>query len=121
MAGTQSRLHDAAWSACGPNSVSHAFKSWLGKAGLPTTTRFHDLRHSCATLLLVQGVSPRVVMEILGHNQISTTMNIYAHVLSDSKRDAADQLEALFAEQDRAATPQEGSSSDGGGIEGTVL
>lgn len=43
--------------------------------------RFHDLRHSCATLLLVQGVSPRVVMEILGHSQINVTMNTYIHVL----------------------------------------
>ena len=43
--------------------------------------RLHDLRHSCATLLLAQGVNPRVVMETLGHSQVSLTLNIYSHVL----------------------------------------
>ncbi len=54
-------------------NVVRSFKAILARAGLPDV-RFHDLRHSCATLLLVQGVSPRVVMEILGHSQISLTM-----------------------------------------------
>ena len=46
--------------------------------------RFHDLRHACASFLLAEGVSPRVAMEILGHSQISTTMDIYAHVIPES-------------------------------------
>ena len=58
--------------------------------------RFHDLRHSCATLLLVQGVAPRVVMEILGHSQIAVTMNTYSHVLPALQREAAARLEALL-------------------------
>jgi integrase len=58
--------------------------------------RFHDLRHSCATLLLVQGVSPRVVMEILGHSQINVTMNTYSHVLPALQRDAAARLDELL-------------------------
>ena len=58
--------------------------------------RFHDLRHSCATLLLVQNVAPRVVMEILGHSQISLTMNTYSHVLPGLKREAAKQMDNLL-------------------------
>jgi integrase len=68
----------------------------LKLAGLPETTRFHDLRHSCATLLIAQGVHPRVVMEILGHSNIATTMNTYAHVLPKVSRDAADKIDALL-------------------------
>lgn len=62
-----------------PRNATRSFKRLLVRAGLPEI-RFHVLRHSCATLLLVQVVSPRVVMEILGHSQISLTMNTYSHV-----------------------------------------
>lgn len=65
-------------------------------AGLPEKTRFHDLRHTCATLLIEQEVHPRVVMDILGHAQISTTMNTYAHVLPETQRQAVAGLDALF-------------------------
>src|ERR1700716_1176789 len=57
------------------------FHRHLDAAGLPQR-RFHDLRHSCATLLLVQGVSPRVVMEVLGHSEVGMTLNTYSHVIS---------------------------------------
>jgi integrase len=70
----------------------------LDRAGL-AQRRFHDLRHSCATLLLVQGVSPRVVMEILGHSQISLTMNTYTHVIPELRRKAADRMDDLLNEQ----------------------
>ena len=65
--------------ADGPN-VTHRFHKLLKRADLPAM-RFHDLRHACASLLLVQGVHPRVVMETLGHSQISLTMNTYSHVI----------------------------------------
>jgi len=78
------------------NLLAH-FRKALKAAGLPII-RFHDLRLSCATFLLAQGVSPRVVMELLGHNQISTTMNIYAHVLPETLRQATDKMESLFEE-----------------------
>ena len=81
-----------------PSDLSRHFKQVLKEAGLPEHTRFHDLRHSCATLLIVMGVHPRVVMEILGHSQISTTMNIYAHVLPRVQREAITGLDALFGE-----------------------
>ena len=56
-------------------------KTLLEKAGLPRL-KFHSLRHSCASFLLVQGVAPRVVMEILGHSQISLTLNTYVRWVS---------------------------------------
>ena len=81
--------------ADGPN-ITHRFRRLLKKAGLPPM-RFHDLRHACASLLLVQGVHPRVVMEILGHSQISLTMNTYSHVLPTLQREAADRMEAALS------------------------
>ena len=80
--------------ADGPN-VTHRFHRLLKRAGLPPM-RFHDLRHACASLLLVQGVHPRVVMETLGHSQISLTMNTYSHVLPALQREAADRMEAIL-------------------------
>jgi integrase len=78
-------------------AVTKQFHQVLDRAGL-SQRRFHDLRHSCATLLLVQGVSPRVVMDLLGHSQIGLTMNTYSHVIPDLRRDAADRIEQLLAE-----------------------
>jgi integrase len=69
-------------------NVTRSFQRLLKRAGLPKR-RFYDLRHSCATLLLVQGVPARVVMEILGHSQIGLTMNTYTHVLPELTRAAA--------------------------------
>ena len=66
------------------------------RAGLPRQ-RFHDLRHACASLLLVQGVAPRVVMETLGHSQISLTMNTYSHVMPALGREAAERMDELLA------------------------
>lgn len=71
------------------------FKANLSRAGLPNI-RFHDLRHSCASLLVAQGVHPRVVMEILGHSTIALTMNTYAHVLPQAQREAIGLLDSLF-------------------------
>jgi integrase len=77
--------------------VIEQFHQELKKAGLERR-RFHDLRHSCATLLLVQGVAPRVVMEILGHSEIGLTMNTYSHVVPELQRDAADRMESLLTQ-----------------------
>ena len=74
------------------SNVTKRFQTLLARAGLPRM-RFHDLRHSCASLLIAQGVAPRTVMEILGHASIATTMNIYAHVgaaLLEESSDAMD-------------------------------
>lgn len=62
----------------------------------PRRLRFHDLRHSCASLLFAQGCSMRLVMEILGHSQIALTMNTYTHLLPEADRKAANAMEGLF-------------------------
>jgi integrase len=80
--------------ADGPN-VTHRFHKLLTRAKLPPM-RFHDLRHACASLLLVQGVHPRVVMETLGHSQISLTMNTYSHVIPALQREAAEKMQAVL-------------------------
>lgn len=90
-----------------PESLTEHFKALLEKAGLPKTVRFHDLRHTCATLMIKQGIHPRVVMEILGHSQISTTMNTYGHVLPEVQREAINVLDELFAEGDHGAAATE--------------
>ena len=81
-------------------AVTKGFHELLDRAGLPQR-RFHDLRHSCATLLLVQGVSARVVMDLLGHSQIGLTMNTYSHVIPDLRRDAAQRMQDLLQERER--------------------
>lgn len=77
-------------------SVTHHLHLALRRAGLPQM-RFHDLRHGCASLLLAQGVHPRVVMEVLGHSQISLTLNTYSHVIPQLLTEAADQLDSALA------------------------
>ena len=57
------------------------FKRLLKRADLPQATRFHDLRHTCATLLLLKDVHPKFVQELLGHATISITLDTYSHVL----------------------------------------
>ena len=72
--------------------VRRAWKELLASADLPYV-RIHDLRHTAATLLLTQGVHPRVVMETLGHSQIGVTLDTYSHVLPVLQRDAADEMD----------------------------
>ncbi len=76
-------------------SVTHRFQKLLQRAGLPRQ-RFHDLRHAAATVMLALNVSPRTVMETLGHSQIGTTLNVYAHVLPATQRAAADAVGAAL-------------------------
>ena len=67
----------------------------LVEASLPPIP-FHNLRHSAATLLLSMGVNPKVVQEILGHSNISMTMDVYGHVLPSMYRDAMDKWDDAF-------------------------
>jgi site-specific recombinase XerD len=57
---------------------------------------FHALRHSCATFLLVQGVAPRVVMDILEHSDIRLTLNTYSHVIEQLQDAAAAEMETVL-------------------------
>ena len=58
--------------------------------------RFHDLRHSAATLLLAAGVHPKVVQERLGHATIGITLDTYSHVVASLQREAADRIDELL-------------------------
>ncbi len=82
-------------------NLTHRFQLLLKRAGV-RRRRFHDLRHSCATVLLAQGVPARVVMEMLGHSQISVTMNTYTHVLPALQQEAAERMGA-FVQAARAS------------------
>ncbi len=64
--------------------------------GLPHTVRFHDLRHTYATLLCSKNVNPKVVQEMLGHANISCTINIYSHVLPNMQDEAAAAMESAL-------------------------
>jgi len=76
-------------------TLNRDVKCLLQAAGLPSLN-FHALRHSCATLLLAQGVPARVVMEILGHSDIRLTLNTYSHVIEQLQDAAAAKIDAVL-------------------------
>lgn len=78
-----------------PRNVYRSFTRVAQSAGL-RVIRLHDARHGCATLLTAAGVAPRVVMEILGHSQISITMDVYTHVVQDTQRKAISHMDRLL-------------------------
>jgi integrase len=82
-------LHDKHW------------KPLLMRAGLPDI-RFHDLRHTCATLLLTKGVHPKIVSEMLGHSSIAITLDTYSHVIPGMQEIAASAMEDVFSQEPQA-------------------
>jgi integrase len=78
-----------------PDVLVSQFKKLLKDTGLPDM-RFHDLRHSAATILLSMGVHAKVVQELLGHTTISMTMDTYSHVLPSMQQEAMGKLNDLF-------------------------
>ena len=72
--------------------TTHRFKPLLKRAKVPQI-RFHDLRHTCATLLLSKNVNPKVVSEMLGHASIAITLDTYSHVLPTMQDSAATAME----------------------------
>jgi len=62
-------------------NLTRSFKALLKRTGLPHTMRFHDLRHTCATLLLSQNTPSKFVQELLGHATIAVTLGTYSHVM----------------------------------------
>ena len=87
---------DAAGLPLDPNLMTRAFKKLVITAGLPKLT-IHGLRHTHATILLEQGVNPKVVSERLGHASVATTMDIYSHVLPDMQEKAALAIDEALA------------------------
>ncbi len=85
-----------------PRNLVREFKALLERVALPPI-RFHDLRHSCASLLAANGVPVRVAMDVLGHANITTTQNVYTHVFDNAKRQAAEVMERVFSGQQHEA------------------
>lgn len=98
---------NAAGGCLHPNGVWKDLVQTARAAGVPRI-RFHDLRHTHATLLLKAGVNPKVVSERLGHTSVSFTLDTYAHVMPGMQREAADTFEALI---DDAETDEDADAS----------
>jgi integrase len=78
-----------------PDSLSGGWRRTLRHAGLPPV-RFHDLRHAHATLMLQQGIHPKIVSERLGHSSIGITLDTYSHVLPSMQAEAAKAVHEIF-------------------------
>lgn len=78
-----------------PHYISDMFRNSVKKLGYPII-RFHDLRHTHATMLLSKGVNPKIVSERLGHSTVSITLDIYSHVLPNIQKEAVEKLNDIF-------------------------
>jgi integrase len=81
-----------------PANLITEFKHLLKQAGLPEI-RFHDLRHSAASIWLALGMNPKVIQELLGHSNIHITLDVYSHVLPTMHREAMNSLDASFRKE----------------------
>lgn len=79
-----------------PNYYTLKFSRLVKSSGINKKIRFHDLRHSNATLLLQEGVDFKVIQERLGHSDINTTLNIYSHVTDEMQKSATDKISNLM-------------------------
>ena len=77
-----------------PNALTRAFSQFIEKHGFKKV-RYHDLRHSCASILYANGTDIMTIQEVLGHAQLSTTL-MYTHKLSDRKTSALARMDAQF-------------------------
>lgn len=78
-----------------PDALSWAFDRTIRRAGVPRI-RFHDLRHTAATLRLAAGTHPKVVQEMLGHANISITLDTYSHAVAGMQAESAERVAALI-------------------------
>lgn len=78
------------------NFYRRYFKPAVIRAGLPPETRFHDLRHTCAALLIAQGAHPKAIAELLGHSTITVTLDRYGHLLPGLALTLADGLDQAY-------------------------
>ena len=80
-----------------PFGLTHAFFTFMHKlSGVLPRVRFHDLRHTHATQLLLAGVHPRIAQERLGHSTVALTLDLYSHVSATMQEDAAAKIDAAF-------------------------
>ena len=79
-----------------PSALYMQFQKLLKQADLPRI-RFHDLRHTCATILLARGIPVKQVSEMLGHSDIAITLRVYGHVLPTMHQAAAEMMDTVFS------------------------
>lgn len=96
------------------NYQRRSFKPLLEKAGVSTAVRFHDLRHTAATLMLAAGVNPKIASERLGHANIAITMDFYQHVSTDLQRTASSAFSTMLAGRSRIKRRSTVGSRSGG-------
>ena len=77
-----------------PSTLTHNFGRIVRQAGL--SCRFHDLRHTFATLMMTNGVHPKIVYEALGHSTVAITLDIYSHVTPGLQEAATKQLDSML-------------------------
>lgn len=82
----------------GPDCVGRLHKTLLKKAGIAEKIRFHDLRHTYATLAIRSGVDPKTVSSVLGHYSADFTLDIYTHVTGDMQKMAAEKVGSFIAQ-----------------------
>jgi integrase len=80
-----------------PGVLSHNFARIARRAGLDNT-RFHDLRHTFASLMLLRGAKPKVISEALGHSSVAFTMDVYSHIIEGMQSDAMALLDGVLPE-----------------------
>jgi integrase len=90
---------DMVFSAAGnpfdPNVLSHAFSRLAQRAGLEGV-RFHDLRHTFASLMLLRGAKPKVISEAMGHASVAFTMDTYSHIIEGMQEEAMALLDGVM-------------------------
>jgi integrase len=79
----------------GPRNLYRHFIKTTEKVGLPRI-KFHDLRHTAATLMLKEGIHPKVVQERLGHSTVTLTLDVYSHVIPSMQEEVAEKLDGLL-------------------------
>lgn len=78
-----------------PSSLNREFRRIVKKAGLENV-RFHDLRHTFASLMLLRGAKPKVISEALGHASVGFTMDVYSHIIEGMQSDAMALLDEVL-------------------------
>ena len=94
-----------------PNHMGETFRKLLVEAGLPAI-HFHDLRHSAATILLCMGVNIKVIQALLGHSHISTTLEVYGHLVESMQQEIVDTWDDVFKVDDKDESDEDKDEDD---------
>ncbi|OPA77442.1 site-specific integrase [Paenibacillus selenitireducens] len=86
-----------------PKTLGEMWRSFHKRNPKLKYIRFHDLRHTAATLLINKGVHAKIISNRLGHSKITTTMNVYGHVIESADRSAAEKLNAIFQDNSKSS------------------